>query len=214
MGLSEARVRQIIREELSRESRLQEGFFDTIKGFFGGNDPYEHFTTKHEKWQVMKSKMDKGVSPLNFLKDLDSGALDAKFIPKEWNSNPRDRKAYREAMKRAILDYNVKAIAKLRDKEIEKKKLRDKEREERERSVRLRKKADQERDVFKPWHGDPLGLSGRRERDPVKYDDDEPEDPYKFRGVDRHGAPSNPSIGYYNTSDVDQPDYDELRKLS
>ena len=195
MGLNEARIRQIIREEISRESKLQEGFFDTVKGFFGGNDPYEHFTTEHEKWQMMKGKMDKGVSPMNFLKDLDRGVLDAKFIPKEWNSNPRDRKAYREAMKRAILDYNERAQASLRGKK----------KKEQERPSRLDKSADQERHSSKPWSW---------ERDPVKDDDDKPDDPYKFRGVDRIGAPSNPSKDYLNTRDTDQPDYDELRKLS
>ena len=148
MGISESRVRQIIREELTRGSKLHEGFFDTVKSFFGGKsrgeEAVKHFTTENPIWPKMQAKLkkDKGTRA-SVRKNLGAsggvGNKEAydKYIPSEWQKSKEDIEIYRNAMREVMLKYIDEVYAK--------------EESEGEKSRRESESREQEREAAKRW---------------------------------------------------------------
>lgn len=154
--INESRVRRIVQEEIVRELRLNEGFFDLFKSKSSYEEAKEHFMTKNDLWKKLKDKMDSGWDPLTWLGKFERGLYDAKYLPREWNGNPRERKEYRVAAATIIREYYEEAQAKIearKKKESEAQKQRSKEAAE-ERALERERAANSKRmrDASDEWH--------------------------------------------------------------
>jgi hypothetical protein len=152
--INDSRIKRIIREEITRELRLNEGFFDWFKS--GEDKAEKHFTTENDLWPKLRDKMDRGWDPAKWLGEFERGLYDAKYLPREWNGNPRERKEYRIAAAKAIRDYHSEAQAKItsaKKKEAEAQKQRNKEAAE-ERALERERAANSKRmrDASDEWH--------------------------------------------------------------